>query len=465
MKKILIFLILLFIPCLVFADSETPLYTTYDVLVSNKSGATAYNSDKTITIPFDTKLTVIYESNTSIDGKSIDCVIVKYNSKEYKIDANDVTVYSETINLDDYKKEEKKLYFFQDEVNIYKGPSKVYGKISGKIPKGTVLTTKYYDYNFAYVEYQNIKGWIFSSQNNWTSHYPNEYNNCVLFNSDEKKVMTIFETELVDIEDNKIKVPAETYLSYEFYSYNLAVVNYNDKDYFLYFGNVLNPDKNIVMLVDEKKEVLTTKEIEIYDSFKNKNVIGTIPANEVITLQVIFDESAESVLSKFYVNYNGTKGLIIDDSAWYIQKENKYHNLSKTIQIDLYQYKKDEKPIKTISIDSYYLKWNAYDWYYIESNDNKGWIKVDDIKSDVIDKANEEETNKDKETNKNIFSNISIKELAIYIVVGTLLISLTAFVTIKLVNKNKKEKVDNKEVLNENTIKEETKKEDTKNEI
>lgn len=473
MKKILIFLILLFIPCLVLADSSSPMLTTYDVLVSSLDGAVAYESTwdsisqnaNRIIIPFDTKLKVVYETRLSFDNNfenETDAVIVEYNSKQYALTLKDVTPYSKNVDLDKYKKEETQFYVYQDETNIYKGPSKTYGKIEGKIPKDTILTTKYYNNYFAYIEYEDISGWIFIVSDMVKTKYPSEYKSSVLDHTKKTKIMTVTETELIDKENNKITIPAKTNLSYEFGSTSLRVVNYNDKEYFLYIRDPYRSNENIVISLDDSKQSMTDKEIPIYNSLKEKEVIDTIPANQIVTINpVLEDYVGERPSLNYYINYNNIEGFVVND---FNEITNEYVSLERTISIDLYEKIEDEKPIKTISLDSYYEKYSYYKnqtWYYIESLENKGWIKSSDLnKKDDLNTPVED--NKDKAPNKNIFNNMTVKELVTYLVIGCFIISLTTFVTIKLVNKNKKEKViNNKEENN----KEEVKKEDKNNEI
>ena len=159
-KKIIVTLICIFaLPVLVYADMGSPESYHYEIIITNPNGATLedYSGEK-ITIPYDTKLTVHYE--TEMDG--VLYLDVEYNDTYGVISADDVKIYTTEINFDEFAPNTDGRQFYTiDNVEMYKGPSTMYGKAGKIIPKGKILDYDYSDSLWAYLDYEGTKGWIF----------------------------------------------------------------------------------------------------------------------------------------------------------------------------------------------------------------------------------------------------------------------------------------------------------------
>jgi len=133
-KKLILFMMILFLPIFVKADMGAPM-SSYKVRVSKVEGIDTYEWNRNTNryeptqekLSYDTILTIRYENirDNILFGQA-------YNNetdKSYEIKLSDVSPVE--INLNDYKKETKsKYYVFDDTCYLYKGPSKVYDKIS-----------------------------------------------------------------------------------------------------------------------------------------------------------------------------------------------------------------------------------------------------------------------------------------------------------------------------------------------
>ena len=170
MKKIILFLLI--ISCIfikpnidVKADAFSPIITAYEAIVTNSNGAKTYKGywiDSSqlndFVIPYNSEIMVISEES--------DIAKVKYNSKEYYIPLNDITLKSGEYSLSNAKHSsvsKKVLTIF--ETNMYSGPSEKFKKVTS-IPKETELTYEYFIEGYyttpswVYVEYNGYKGWI-----------------------------------------------------------------------------------------------------------------------------------------------------------------------------------------------------------------------------------------------------------------------------------------------------------------
>ena len=89
---------------------------------------------------------------------------VEYNDNTGMIEISKTELLSKEIDFEKYKSEtERKIYVFEKGTYLYNGPSKAYGIVDEniEIPVGTILKYVYGDEAWAYVEYNNIKGWVY----------------------------------------------------------------------------------------------------------------------------------------------------------------------------------------------------------------------------------------------------------------------------------------------------------------
>ena len=167
LKKVIIcFVLFLIFPIFASADMGAPFITPYKIRVSNPNGAVLKDSlhNETVTVPYDTVLEVNYEykKDDVLYGQ------VKYDNYSYYIinlsDAQLITSVDD-IDFSTFREYEQSMYVFKEGAYLYKGPSRVYGKVDGdvEIPVGTIVKTEYCDLDFrwAYVNYNGTKGWVY----------------------------------------------------------------------------------------------------------------------------------------------------------------------------------------------------------------------------------------------------------------------------------------------------------------
>ena len=169
-KFILTICLILVFPMLVNADMGAPESYQYDVIITNPNGAAATTweggKEVEVIVPYNEVVTVNFEYQH--EGKFT--LSVDYNDKYLEIDAKDVMIYSNEIDFSKMSKnKDGDRYLLIEDVEMYKGPSIVYGKIeNSSIPKDTYLD---FEYSFdpmegigrmwIYTEYNGIKGWVY----------------------------------------------------------------------------------------------------------------------------------------------------------------------------------------------------------------------------------------------------------------------------------------------------------------
>lgn len=180
MKKIIVFLVLLFVinSIVIYdvnGDSASAIMTLYDVIVTNPNGTVGKSKDNDdVTFAYGSKLTVLgfYESERLKSEE----IFVKYNNVVYHINLDDVAVSTQDYPLENAKKMNyKENVFTLYDVKIYKGPSKLFEEV-GTIPKHTEISYEYIidtednllelyldntvEAGWVYIEYNGLAGWI-----------------------------------------------------------------------------------------------------------------------------------------------------------------------------------------------------------------------------------------------------------------------------------------------------------------
>ena len=402
MKKILktiskyLLLLILFIPCFVKADMGPPIMTEYQVRVTNPNGTTAVNIDgkEEGTFKYDEIITVHYEKiiNNELYGGT-------YN-KLVKI--SDTKLLTETVKLEKFKKEKRKYYVFDDTNVLYKGPSKTYGKVEPEttLKKGTIVETEYYDELWAYVEQDGVKGWVYK------------------------------------------------------YTYK-GVAPYKEQTGMAWMAKDYN-----------YRKFKTLNEMKLYKSPKEKDVVATIP--EDVDIEPTYAYPDDPHIPYFYVSYDGKEGWMkidtIEIEGGSYNNALYYPNGTYTVDnndgISMYKdYDSTSEVLETIPHKTklnvkFVLSGNhIWDWYQVEYNEKTGWVKGEKVRFEIDETIpqpdnteEEQETNipntedttmeKDEEQEK-----LSPREIIIICITTAVVASLTAFVTIKLINKKKETKI------------------------
>jgi len=413
MKKIFYLLlgVLLFIPICIFADMSGPLVREYEFQITNPNGAQLYDFD-------------VDDNDNAVYFKLDGMVPYNYKFTVYDEDGGDDYIYVDDYNgyinrkdgrslLDKFEISEKNLSKKYDaivvkDVNIRKGPSDGYD-IIGKIKKETKInvrdivifdkdTNEYYREEFdpwVYVEYNNIKGYI------------NSYGGYLGFIESEMDAVTAIDVELIDPSTKEIidVIPANKSLKVTGYSMDIwsgsYYIKYNNK-----YGIV---DDNYFVVKYKNIEFNALEKLNIYENCAS--IEGDSYNNSVYTSKVIGSISKGTKFnSEYYDTENGyafiryekgnTKGWVCVNADLSDEAKSEYKGID-------FEYPDDEE------------------------------TDITDVnEEDEINNPNNEES-KVKPVKTNKFTKMEI----IYLCIGAaVLVSITAVVTIMLVNKKKKVK-------------------------
>lgn len=436
MKKVvyLLFGILLILPKLVLADMSSPYIEPYEGEIINPEGAILYDydSDKEKMVATKDKLdygTVVYVYDDYDEDESDDWIYVTLPSEnEDEEESYYVSIKDIATKDKEYKINSKELSSEYDGVvlkkqEIKKGPANLYEGTGVTLEVGTKVKVRYFQYYdeedneyyfnefnpWVYVEYNGTKGFI------------NIYGSTLAVGGEENEVMAGYDMELIDINtlksittikaNTKFKTPVyiTDVWSYDYY------VKYNDKYGLVYY--LYEKGKEIEFTVTEDVELYEEAYIE-YDDESNQitKPIGTVKkgttfkskyydfANEECTVRYENGKTVGWILS-------GYEDVMEDDDGEYSWRD----------KVELFPYDYDDED------DNY--------------EDDDDTVVVDPTKPGNNDPASitvKPESVKTKEDR--------MKLVYICIACGVI-VSLTAVVTIILVNKSKKKNVEiNQEV-------------------
>lgn len=476
MKKIsfaIIFMVILFfMPLFCSADVGLPFITPYEVRVNNVNGLAIYTINKeSVTLPYDTILTINYEMRFYNDDKLYGST--SYNNEEYYVDLSQVSVVlneRDTSGLTPH--EEQTMYVYEEGAYLYKGPSKLYDKIDGNImiPAGTIISFEYADEMWAYVEYDGHKGWVYIYQMIDVSPY-GEGSCLVEINQGTK--YTLKELHLTENPDgdkeNGVVVPAFTEVSYKYtytpYAHKYAIcIEYNGKE-----GWYIVEDFETADIYNYRDiELIAVKELPVYSEFRNENseVLTTIPVNaECNILYYATDDYWTETWC--YISYNGIEGWVKEDyendnysiEDYYFNSEYKTIVTYKLlVNKELYDTVDGNSagtiiPSGTTLYRKYYYNTENSEWMYIYNDNYKGWIKYKYSDLEEIDRKenleNENITDIEEIKNEEVavqsgngdinIQFISLMNIIIICIVVALIISVLSIMILKVVNKKKEE--------------------------
>ncbi len=174
---------------IVKADMGAPSISPYEVRVTKTEGTTLTNEEKNTKAPYDTILKVNYEylENGIMFGE------VEWNKEIYMVKLSDTEVIKqEEGNPQNFDREEMK-YVYKEGAYLYKGPSKIYGKVDGEImiPVGAKIkvSIRNEDEIWAYVTYEGVSGWIYYYK--YDDHSPYQEKTSLLSVIDEEKEIRV----------------------------------------------------------------------------------------------------------------------------------------------------------------------------------------------------------------------------------------------------------------------------------
>lgn len=472
-KKIIVTLIcILALPILVNADMGAPETYHYDVIITNPNGVEIedYNGTKT-TIPYDTKITVHFEYEK--DGELY--LDVEYNGMYGAIRSKDVRLFTEEIDFSQFSENKygTQLYTVGN-VEMYKGPSTMYGKAGKIIPKGEIVKYEYHDSMWAYLEYEGTKGWIYIYEYIDMVQLPIVCNVVTLV-EDDQKILVLKDGISIYADRARTNIagklePGEYDIKYYSTTFLRNTGYYVETEQlsgwvYLYkdgedFGT---PKVDEAVLLNKSGIMHTSEEPlylykEIYDSTPTKIKIDKytlINAQYSVTTEVIKADLAnwEFVYNQAYqVIYNGELYWLKGDSELFLVSYSKgLYTLSK--DLTLLNGIESTEPVITIksgeTIEVHITKYfNGENWYYIEYGDYKGWARSDKIEYSKVEYEGyddtiiipEEPTEPEEPTQPVEKKKLTGLQIGFICGGAAIIATLTAIVSIILVNKKKKNK-------------------------
>ena len=467
LKVLLLSFSLFLLPNVVKADGAAPSFTEYSVRIKNPEGAYSYKFENS---------QLVIDKNCHYDyDEIIDNIMYEqsFGGELYVMDTentvcggyikfSDVEVYG-NINYEDFKlSKPEKLYVFKEGAYLYKGPSKVYGKVEGDVmlPVGTTIEYEYEDGMFAYVTYNNVSGWVYIYQMLSGGDIGGPYEEgSSLANINSGEIISIEDGAKIykDVLDSEvlITVPKWEKLKYKYtYNYSYATkyyVEYNGVKGWIEDAASICDDWNLFTHLNTLKLCKTRQDYDCSD------VVMTLPQNKIIPIKYyVYDYD-----NWYYIEYNGKSGWVYEEAHESLDIDEKYFNngyILKTnakIYTDIYGYETQlEIEAGDVNADFYVydnMDYNSeYVWLHISEGKNRGWIKVN--KNSVKYKSREDNNNNNNDNNSNQQNNVKtdnenvtyipFKDVLIYSIFGAIGLSITIIVIIKLVNKKKEDKKD-----------------------
>ena len=297
MKKTILLIcgLLLFIPCIIFADMGAPAMEEYKATIINPDGAVLYEGDF---------------GNYKATNKKLEygkTTIVGFEYGEY---AELLEPYGVAVKLADIELVQKDYTFkdsewsslfgsvvLKDQV-IRKGPASAYESTGVTIPAGTKvnLRTKTggaINSPWGYVEYNGTKGYI------------NSYDAGFTFGELETTMMPYEDVKLTDANTGKVikTIKANTKLKGKIYDLNAYTYAYyieteNEK------GLV---EKNIAFVSSDKVKFTAQKNLVVYDSLTSNKKVTTLSKGTTFKSKMIDQYNSGMII--YYENGND-KGWI-----------------------------------------------------------------------------------------------------------------------------------------------------------
>ena len=383
-------------------------------------------------------------------------------------------IYVEKGNINGWIKREDCIYFektgpiwlLEDAKTFEMKGAEEFRETSYKIPKGEKFDEVFYTWIQEYDEKED--------DSNIYYYYRVKYNDNIYYISDKNKIaiapfgdyssnfLTVSQINIYNdyngkkvgtISKNK-KIKAEYYIQY----YNEKEGGWINWFYIKYDNNNYWIKDHIAQEYSENR--ITVRKSNCYESI-NGTVELTIPAN--------------TTFSDYYL-VSGWYNIQVNNKYYWIRSEDVGGEYSDAVskceelEEDVYLYEEvDNNPTDNIVPKgtkicpkySYYNSKGARtgEWYYIKDKKYEGWISLNDgdleesqssiVKEytneeenirDAISKQDSNEINENDEPDEVVSDNkLSNKEMIIICVLSAIILSLVVFVTIKLLNKKKKE--------------------------
>lgn len=427
------YLLLIIILCFAFinyvqADMDAPQTLAYDAIVSDSEGikydgnCTAvdknnnqidcYKNSKTIIIPFDTKVTVVYDFVK--DGVTYGNISATFeqNNLTYTIHGNvrlDQLKVIEDFSLSDddvFQLKEKRTIMIasQNGVTMYDGPSTVFKK-TVNIPFGTELSYEYGALKssqgingllWAYVEYNGNKGWIYTLNRSMNSN-----DNEIVAKIKDNNIVTIHETKVYQSvgEDSQVlgTIPANKYIDTK----KEALTYMSFGWYYVEYDGIKGWIHDVAVKSNAKATINDSSNAKIY------SLINTDFTNQQLS-DVVIPNGTE--ISNIYL-YGSKFPKLRFEYEGKILWLNSEPDYAIGFEFDLNNYNDDFD--------------NILDKKIIPSDEDEN-----------VNSQSKTSTNKDNK--KVMMDQFTPQQIIIICIGGAIVVAVTAFVSLKLVNKNKK---------------------------
>lgn len=407
--KIFCFLFIFVISNFAFADMGAPVIKSYEAIVTNVNGTKPFDMDGKTgwleeygILEYGTKVTVGYGyygrdgelhigSPTVSNDSWID--IVADNGETIfpcRVDGNDLTALTKISEAEaDLTRPIWARVLNEDGIKIYDGMSKYTYSAIGEIPYWTELTIYAPDIvecPWYYTTYNGVSGWIC------------ELDGDVGYKPYGDEIFTLCETYIENNAGETIgTIPANTritnYLDCDPWSWSYYTT-YNELSGYINDSYIAYPDSRKIKVKDEIY-VYDQADFEILVNEKAK-IIDTIEPDTI--LSILYTDRYEQVA---FVEYDGKQGWISYNEG-----------------IVFEEVKQEDREITK----------------ELEQNDEELSNKVIQDNKAVTETVIVE----DKELDEEITQRISGMQMLILCIIGAVIIALTSFVTILLINKKKK---------------------------
>ena len=296
MKKLLIVLLASFgLMLRVKADMSAPMIKPYEAVVTNPNGAYVYvwNGDKGSYQP--TKEKFQFEDKIKVEFEYDDFAIV--GDKFIRI--ADISAIEAELKLSDLNLNEPVNALILKDISIYKGPSLAYDKTNVTLKTGTKLDIQILGDGmnpWAYVEYLGTKGFISILDAN------------VAYQSWTHKLMTVENTKMTDKDGNTIlTIAPNTEITKDVYQVDPWTggyyITYQNQSGFIMEGSVATD------YVFAKMKL--TKEMNIHEKMDtNSEVLGKVLKDTILIPKYQYFNYDEQAL---YIEQDNIKGWVINN--------------------------------------------------------------------------------------------------------------------------------------------------------
>ena len=468
MKRLLIAFIGIFLilPLIVNADMGAPMFTQYDVRVTNLEGTDVVDFDNKYvrTLKYDEVWTIVYE--TIIDGE------IYGGSPTEMVKLSDTEMINKEFDKSKLKKEIKKKYFVFDKgAYLYNGPSKLYGKVESELelPIGFEFESEYYDQLWTYVTYNGVSGWVYSYEYKAMSPY-DELSSLAIsisnyYMEENNKIMTLRDLKMIDSPktdvESSITIPKYTefdvkYIYYERPRATYYYITYNGTNGWIKNEIDYNGIEHNIAQKTDKYSFYTLNEdgINLYKDYNSKtNVLKNIPYGTELKVDYVVEMGKGSFALSYLVKYDDEIGWIFIDDNYNNQEIvdtninfKSYYKVEK--ELTVYEKPNQESNAIEASIDvgtKILVKYSYTDasentWFYTEHNNVNGWIKKDNNLEFINDESVEDNQTENitDETTENVNNKLEPLKIVGICAISAIILSLVSYVTILLVNKKKK---------------------------